>query len=159
VDSYLEQQILSASPLELIDLSYRTAIQAVRDARRFLAEKRILERSRCITRAHSVIAHLYSALDFKAGDGSMARQLGLLYDYMMRKLLEANAKQTDKPLEEVLGLLLTLSEAWSQISAITPPATRSIPADSTDSTVSYGNPCYIDTSYAEVDESRYSLSF
>ena len=109
VDSYLEQQILSASPLELIRLSYNAAMQAVREARRHLAEKRIKERSRSISRAHSVLAHLYSSLDFKAGDGSLPRQLGLLYDYMMRCLLEANAQQTDKPLEEVLNLLTPLA--------------------------------------------------
>ncbi len=148
MDSYLEQQILSASPLELICLSYQTAIQAVRDARRFLAEKRITDRSRSISRAHSVLAHLYTSLDFKAGDGSVARQLGLLYDYMMRCLLAANAEQTDKPLEEVLALLITLNEAWSQIAASTAAPAPPVPM-----------PSYADPIFAEPAQSRYSLSF
>jgi hypothetical protein len=39
----------------------------------------------------------------------------LLYDYIQRRLLEANIQQSDAPLAEGLGLLSTLSEAWAGI--------------------------------------------
>ena len=42
ISPYLEQTIASASPLELIRLYYQTAIQAVRDARAFLAQKKAI---------------------------------------------------------------------------------------------------------------------
>ncbi len=113
--SYLEQQILSASPLELTRLTYRTAIQAVRDARECLAQKNIPERVRCISLAHGLVAELYRSLDFKAGDGSLSRELGRLYDFVMRQLLEANFKQQDAPLVNALSILCSLSEAWEQI--------------------------------------------
>src|SRR5206468_2046051 len=49
-----------------------------------------------------------------------------LYDYMQRRLLEANMKQADAPLSEVLGLLSTLSEAWIEVSGrVAPMATES----------------------------------
>ena len=115
VGPYLEQQILSASPLQLISLSYQTAIQAVRDARRFLAENKIMDRARSISLAHGVLGELYRSLDFTAGDGAMARELARLYDFMMRRLLDANARQADEPLSETLQLLCTLAEAWSEI--------------------------------------------
>ena len=44
--------------------------------------------------------------------GELAARLAALYDYMQRKLLEANYHQSEAPLAEVLGLLRTLSEAW-----------------------------------------------
>jgi flagellar secretion chaperone FliS len=116
IGTYLEQQILSASPLELVVLSYRTATQAVRDARRFLAEKNIRQRVRSINLAHAVLGELYRALDSAAG-GDIAAELGRLYDYMMRKLLEANFHQSDAPLAEVLTLLCELMEAWEKIAA------------------------------------------
>ncbi len=114
--SYLEQQILSASPLEIVHLSYQCAIQAVRDARLFLAEKNIPERARCISLAHAILAELYRSLDFTAGDGKLSLELGRLYDYMMRLLLDANARQKDEPLAEALRLLCSLGEAWEQTS-------------------------------------------
>jgi flagellin-specific chaperone FliS len=42
----------------------------------------------------------------------IAARLGELYGYVQRRLLEANFKQTDEPLEEVLGLLTVLASAW-----------------------------------------------
>lgn len=117
ISPYLEQTIASASPLELIRLYYQTAIQAVRDARAFLAQKNIHERVRCITLTHGILAELFRSLDKKAGDGKMANELGRLYAYMMRRLLDANFRQADEPLAEVLNLLLPLAEAWNMIAA------------------------------------------
>jgi hypothetical protein len=34
---------------------------------------------------------------------------------MQQRLVEANAKKSDAPLAEVLGLLSTLSEAWASV--------------------------------------------
>jgi flagellar protein FliS len=115
ISPYLEQTIASASPLELIRLYYQTAIQAVRDARVFLAQKDIKERVKCISLTHGILAELFRSLDKKAGDGKMASELGRLYAYMMRKLLDANFRQADEPLVEVLNLLIPLAEAWTAI--------------------------------------------
>jgi flagellar protein FliS len=117
ISPYLEQTIASASPLELIRLYYQTAIQAVRDARTFLAERNIKERVRCINLAHGVLAELYRSLDKEAGDGKIADELGRLYAYMMRRLLDANFRKADEPLAETLNLLLSLAEAWNAIAA------------------------------------------
>jgi flagellar protein FliS len=118
ISPYLEQTIASASPLELIRLYYQTAIQAVRDARAFLAQRNIKERVRCINLAHGVLAELFRSLDKKAGDGKLAGDLGRLYAYMMRRLLDANFRQADEPLAETLNLLLSLAEAWNAIAAL-----------------------------------------
>ena len=48
-------------------------------------------------------------------DQEISTRLQHLYSYMMRRLVEANAAQTAEPLEEVLRLLVTLSEAWSGV--------------------------------------------
>ena len=45
----------------------------------------------------------------------MANELGRLYAYMMRRLLDANFRQADEPLAEVLNVLLPLAEAWNAI--------------------------------------------
>ncbi|HUP03538.1 MAG TPA: flagellar export chaperone FliS [Bryobacteraceae bacterium] len=110
-DAYLESKVLSASPVELIRILYESAASAIQEARRCLAEKRILERSRSITRACAILAELISSLDRERG-GEVARRLAELYGYMHARLLEANHRQEDAPLAEVLGLFHTLAEAW-----------------------------------------------
>ena len=113
-DAYLESRVLAADPVELVNMLYQACIQAVRDARRHLAERRIAERSREINRACEIVIELATSLDHERG-GEISERLALLYDYMQRRLLEANMEQSDAPLADVLGLLSTLSEAWAGI--------------------------------------------
>lgn len=114
-ETYFENRILGASPTELVNMLYQGAIGAVQDARHHLADGKIAERSRAISKACAILTELSRALDPKAG-GELASRLAALYDYMRRKLLEANFRQIDQPLGEVLSLLATLSEAWAEIS-------------------------------------------
>jgi flagellar secretion chaperone FliS len=112
--AYLETKVLSASPLQVVHLAYEAAIEAVGQARLHLSEGRIQERSRSITRAVEFLVELSHGLDFKSG-GDLSVQLARLYDYMQRRLCEANIKQIDEPLAEVRNLLQTLDEAWKEI--------------------------------------------
>ena len=113
-DAYLEGRVLTADPIELVNLLYQACTEAVRGARRHLAEGRIAERSREINKAYEIVVELGTSLDHERG-GEISQRLALLYDYMLRRLLDANMQQTDAPLAEVLGLLSTLSEAWAGI--------------------------------------------
>ena len=113
-DAYLESRVMTADPIELVNLLYQACTQAVREARRHLAEGRILDRSREINKACEIVIELATSLDYERG-GEISQRLALLYDYMQRRLLEANMQQSDPPLADVLGLLSTLSEAWSGI--------------------------------------------
>jgi len=113
-DAYLESRVLAADPVELVNLLYQGCRQAVRDAREHLAAGRIGERSRAISHACDILFELSSALDRNRG-GEISQRLALLYDYMQRRLLEANMQQADEPLVDVLGLLNTLGEAWEGV--------------------------------------------
>src|SRR5271170_3550294 len=106
-DAYLESRILTADPLELVRMLYRAAVDCTRRARAHLAGGRIAERSREICRALALISELSGSLDHARG-GALSRNLVELYDYMQRRLLEANARQKAEPLAEVESLLATL---------------------------------------------------
>lgn len=120
-DAYLEGRILSANPLELVRLLYQGCSDAVRAARRGLAEDDIGGRSRAISKAHEILTELLTSLD-RARGGEIAERLALLYDYMQGRLIDANVRQEDAPLAEVLGLLATLGEAWDGVAEQTRPA-------------------------------------
>jgi flagellar protein FliS len=113
-DAYLESRIESAEPIELVRLLYQGATASVRDARTHLAAGDVAARSRSITKAHAILTELLQSLDHDRG-GELSRRLAQLYGYMQRRLLEANFRQTDEPLAEVLGLLSTMGEAWDGI--------------------------------------------
>jgi flagellar protein FliS len=113
-DAYLETRVLAANPVDLVNLLYQGCRQTVRDAREHLAAGRIAERSRAISKGCEILYELTTALDHTRG-GEISQRLAQLYDYMQRRLLDANMRQADEPLAEVLGLLTTLGEAWEGV--------------------------------------------
>jgi len=141
-DAYLECKVLSADPVELIRLLYQTGVSAVQDARRHLADGKIMERSRAITKASKVVIQLTTALDHERG-GEISRRLAALYQYMLTRLHEANFQQRDEPLAEVLSLLATLAEGWEGVRPAAKPepvpaaVNRWNPAPPSDAPASY----------------------
>jgi len=113
-NAYLESRILSADPVELIRVLYQTGVGAVQDARRHLADGKIMERCKAVNKATQVVTQLLTALDHERG-GEISQRLAALYSYMLGKLIEANFKQRDEPLAEVLSLLATLAEGWEGV--------------------------------------------
>jgi flagellar protein FliS len=129
-DAYLESRVLAADPVELVSLLYQACTQAVREARCYLAAGQIAERSREINKACAIVIELATSLDHDRG-GQISQRLALLYDYMERRLLQANMQQSDAPLADVLGLLTTLSEAWAGVrQPEEKPAVQSSPSPS-----------------------------
>lgn len=113
-DTYLEDRILSADSLELVDLLYQACATAVEDARRRLVAGEILPRARSISKACDILLELTASLDHERG-GALSRRLAELYGYMHRLLLDANYRQSAEALEEVAGLLTILQEAWQGV--------------------------------------------
>jgi flagellar protein FliS len=159
-DAYLESQVLTADPMELVRLLYRGARDATRSARAHLAAGRIAERSHQVSKAHSILTQLSASLDHLRG-GTLSRNLAELYDYMQRCLLEANLRQKAGPLVEVETLLGTLLEGWEQIGAVpehaAPPAEPRSRMD-VESTESRGYPAVFAPSALAGSESQ-SWSF
>lgn len=116
-DTYLEAAVLSADPVELVRILYRTTIDSVRDARGYLAAGDIAARVRAINKAWAALRELSHCLNRDA-DPVLARRLAELYDFMQRRLLTANFEQTDGPLAEVAGLLANMSEAWEKVDLV-----------------------------------------
>jgi flagellar protein FliS len=112
--TYVEVEILNADPVKLVDLLYKGAIAAVGRARANLASGNIVARSRAVTKAIEIFTELSTALDHERG-GQLSARLAGLYDYMQRRLIDANREQADQPLAEVEQILKTLEEAWSHV--------------------------------------------
>lgn len=116
-DAYLESEVLSASPIQLVEILYRAAIESTVKAISAIESRDIAERVHQINRVQGILAELSQSLDHSNG-GALSRELAELYDYMQRRLAQANIEQQAAPLQDVHTLLTTLLEAWSGISSI-----------------------------------------
>ena len=121
----LETGVVAASPHQLIIMLYEGAELAVRMAIRHMNDGDLAKKSAAITKASTIILEgLRSSLDPKQG-GDIALRLDDLYAYMNQRLMLAHIKNETAPLEEVLGLLRELHDAWLQIGKPGHPAPHS----------------------------------
>jgi len=111
--TYLDNEILHADPVRLIQMLYRGALGSVTLSREAVRIGDIANRTRHITKASEILNELSLAVDHERG-GTIAKDLVELYDYMQRLLQQAQFHQTEEPLAEVAGLLSTLSDAWDR---------------------------------------------
>lgn len=106
---------MAASPHQLVEMLFEGAIIAVAGARAHLQFGRVPEKAEAINKAIAIIDDgLKASLDIKGG-GEIAERLADLYDYMVQRLAEANARNRAEPLDEVGRLLTELADAWKAI--------------------------------------------
>lgn len=106
---------MSASPHRLIVMLFDGARAAIASARFHMEAGDIQAKGNAISKAIDIIVNgLNAALDHEAG-GEIAADLEALYDYMTRRLLQANLRNDAALLTEVDGLLGNLASAWAQI--------------------------------------------
>lgn len=67
-----------------------------------------------IIRTQDIVFELNVTLNIEQG-GELAMTLRKLYDYMDRRLMEANLKKDKAALQEVHGRLVVLRDAWAQM--------------------------------------------
>ncbi|WP_374357541.1 flagellar export chaperone FliS [Chitinimonas sp.] len=114
-NSGLEYKIDTASPHQLVCLLFDGAAKALLIAKHALNDRRIAEKGQAISKAISIIEEgLRVSLDRTVG-GELVDNLDALYEYMSRRLLEANLYNDGLILDEVYNLLLQLKTAWEQI--------------------------------------------
>ena len=111
----LETGVAAASPQKLVVMLYDGVIVALLSAINGIKASNIAIKGASISKAITIIDNgLRASLDKKAG-GEIAANLDALYDYMSRRLLEANIKSDAAIVEEIHGLMANLREAWVQI--------------------------------------------
>jgi flagellar protein FliS len=111
----LETGVASASPLKLIIMLYDGALAALLGAKVNMAAGNIAAKGSAISKAITIIDNgLRASLDKTAG-GEIADNLDALYDYMTRRLLQANLQNDVGIVEEIHRLLADLRSAWVAI--------------------------------------------
>ena len=105
-----------ASPHQLITMLLDGALERVAAAKGGMERGEVAATGEAIGKAISIVDNLRVSLDKHQG-GPIAENLSALYDYMTRRLLEANATKDREMLAEVAGLLKEIKVAWDQVPA------------------------------------------
>ncbi|KPJ92992.1 MAG: hypothetical protein AMJ53_08270 [Gammaproteobacteria bacterium SG8_11] len=103
-----------ASPHRLIQMLLDAALEKIAKAKGFMLNRKVQDKGENIGLAISIIDVLRASLDMQAG-GEISQNLESLYDYMTRRLTEANLKNDVMLLDEVTNLLVPIKQAWDAL--------------------------------------------
>lgn len=111
----VETGVIAASPHKLITMLFEGAQTAIALAKKYMAEGDIKNKGESITKAILIIDNgLRASLNKNVG-GDLALNLDSLYEYMSRRLFEANTTNNPAILSEVHDLIEEIRSAWEQI--------------------------------------------
>jgi flagellar protein FliS len=112
VDSYTG--VTDADPHQLVQMLLDGALRKIAIVKGLMTRDDVAKKGEVIGQAISIIGGLRSSLDLSAG-GELAANLDSLYEYMERRLLEANLNNDVVILDEVSSLLHEIKSAWQSI--------------------------------------------
>ncbi len=103
------------TPEELLLMLYKGAIGFCNEAKVVLEDGDTDLFNEKIKRIQAIINELMVTLDMDNG-GEIAENLYNLYEYINRRLIQANIRKDPEIVDEVKGLLIDLKEGWEKVS-------------------------------------------
>lgn len=110
-NQYKENSINTAAPEELTLMLYNGLVKFIMQAQAAMDAQNIEKANNGIVKAQAIIAEFMATLD---RNYEVAINMELLYDYMYRRLVEANLKKDKAIIEEVLDMAKQLRDTWAQ---------------------------------------------
>jgi flagellar secretion chaperone FliS len=103
-----------ASPHKLIQMLMQGCLQRIAESKGALQRGDMAAKGVAVGKAIDILAGLQSSLNKEVAN-ALPQQLDALYDYMQRRLLEANLKNSTEALDEVADLMRKIKEGWDGI--------------------------------------------
>lgn len=110
--AYKQNSINTASPGELTLLLYNGCLKFIKLARKAMEEGNIEQRNENLLKAQSIIQELMVTLNVEV---KLSQSLMRMYDYIYRRLVEANTKNDITILDEVEGYVSEFRDTWKEV--------------------------------------------
>lgn len=110
---YLENLVKTASPAKLVEILYEKFLELVTSSKKDIENNDFLSANEKIKKAQDIITELNISLDLEKG-GEIAKNLRALYNYIFKRLIDANVEKNVKILDEVIELVTGLLNAWRE---------------------------------------------
>jgi flagellar protein FliS len=111
-DRYLVEKVSTASPAELIGMLFDAAVVAMQAGQAGAEAGQLNDTHRHLVRAQNIVVELRCSLDLSVGE--IAANLDALYEFLGRRLIEANLKKDPAIVAECLRVFTPLRDGWSE---------------------------------------------
>lgn len=109
---YQQNSVNTASPAKLTLMLYEGAVKFCNIALDAIDEGNIEKANINIKKAEKIIVELRVTLDMKY---PVAQEFDTVYDYIYRRLVEANMNKDKAVLEEALKHIKTMRDTWKEV--------------------------------------------
>lgn len=109
---YKQNAVTTASPGELTLLLYNGCLKFINRAKKAMEENNIEERNKNLIKAQNIIQELMVTLNT---DIPVAKNMMQMYDYMYRRLVEANTKNDVEIVAEVEDFVIQFRDTWKEV--------------------------------------------
>jgi flagellar secretion chaperone FliS len=109
---YKQNSVSTASPGELTLMLYNGCLKFLNKAKQAMCENNIQERNTNLQKAQRIIQELMMTLN---QEYEIAKQMMVMYEYMNRRLIEANIKNDISIVEEVEGFVTEFRDTWKEV--------------------------------------------
>lgn len=106
--------VLDADPHRLVSLMFGGLRERLQLAAACIDAGNVARKGEAISEASTIVGHLAASLNLEAG-GEIAQNLLALYDYLQRRLLDANLRGDTAALRECDDLVADIQSAWDAI--------------------------------------------
>ncbi|MDQ0218399.1 flagellar export chaperone FliS [Peribacillus cavernae] len=110
--AYQQNSVNTASPGELTLMLYNGCLKFLSQAKKAIETGSIEERNKNIQKAQNIIQELMVTLNM---DIAVSKDLLSLYDYLYRRLVEANLQNDETIIEEVEGFVAEFRDTWKEV--------------------------------------------
>ena len=110
--AYQNSKIMTASPAELILMLYDGAIKFSNIAVAAIEKNDIEKAHNNIIKTERIILEFRASLDMKY---PVSKDFDVVYEYLIRRLHEANIKKDAEIMEEILKHLRTMRDTWKEV--------------------------------------------
>lgn len=111
-NAYLRSKVMTATPAELTLMLYEGAIKFVNKAIMSIEKDDVMGAHNNLMKTQRIIEEIRASLDHKY---PVAKEFDTVYEYILRRLVEANIKKDKDILEEVLEHLRTMRDTWKEV--------------------------------------------
>ncbi|WP_456277661.1 flagellar export chaperone FliS [Bacillus sp. AK128] len=109
--AYQQNAITTATPEQLTLMLYNGCIKFIKLAKQGMEQKNIEMKNMNLQKAQNIINELMVTLDQTV---EISNNLMQLYDYMYRRLIDANVKNDVSILDEVEGYVVEFRDTWKE---------------------------------------------
>ena len=110
----IDARVGEATPHRLVSMMLEGATSRINRAKGAVKRKEIALKGELISQSITIVDALRESLNLDEG-GDLAENLWLLYEYITKRLVVANSKNSVDMLDECNGLLGQVREAWDQM--------------------------------------------